>query len=136
MERLDSGGTVENIAEIKQYNAMKKTGPGPTNTDWLAVDEKFKDIRFQSLGTYHDDAGGSKRGTKAGSGLAGSAGSAAGTGMGSAASTAAGGTAIAPAIGGRRGAAEPAFVEAPDAMAPAMGGAALGAACARSASRP
>ena len=53
---------VENIKEIKQYNAMKKTGPGPQNTEWLPQDEKFKDIRFQSLGTYHDDAGGSKRG--------------------------------------------------------------------------
>ncbi|MGL4555620.1 MAG: MBL fold metallo-hydrolase, partial [Gemmataceae bacterium] len=53
---------VENVATIKQYNALKKTGPGPTNTEWNPVDEKFKDIRFQSLGTYHDDAGGSKRG--------------------------------------------------------------------------
>lgn len=53
---------VENVDTIKQFNALKKTGPGPSNTEWNVVDEKFKDIRFQSLGTYHDDAGGSKRG--------------------------------------------------------------------------
>ncbi|NBO92091.1 MAG: hypothetical protein EBV06_07215 [Planctomycetia bacterium] len=53
---------VENIATIKQFNALKKTGPGPANLEWNTVDEKFKDVRFQSLGTYHDDAGGSKRG--------------------------------------------------------------------------
>lgn len=53
---------VENIKEIKQYNAMKRTGPGPRNTEWHTVDEKFKDIRFQSMGTYHDNSGGADRG--------------------------------------------------------------------------
>ena len=53
---------IENIKEIKQFNALKRTGPGPANLEWTAQDEKFKDVRFQSMGTYHDDSGGSKRG--------------------------------------------------------------------------
>jgi hypothetical protein len=98
--------------------------------------------------------GGSKRGTKAGSGAMGGTGMGGtgmggtgmgGTGMGgSRAGSAAGGSALAgsgagdsasggtavaaPAIGGRRGAVQVDIHEKPDALAPALGGAALGAA--------
>jgi L-ascorbate metabolism protein UlaG (beta-lactamase superfamily) len=53
---------IENLKDIKQFNALRRNGPGPANLEWTAQDEKFKDVRFQSLGTYHDDVGGSKRG--------------------------------------------------------------------------
>jgi hypothetical protein len=71
--------------------------------------------------------GGTKRGTKAGTGAMGGSGMS-GTGT-DAAGTAAGGTAVAPAIAGRGArAGETVFVERPDPLAPALGGAALGAA--------
>jgi L-ascorbate metabolism protein UlaG (beta-lactamase superfamily) len=53
---------IENIKEAKQYNALKKSGPGGLVVDWNVVDETFKDIRIQSLGTYHDAMSGLQRG--------------------------------------------------------------------------
>jgi L-ascorbate metabolism protein UlaG (beta-lactamase superfamily) len=53
---------IENIKEAKQYNALKKSGPGGAVQDWNDVDEKFKDVHFQSMGTYHDSMSGLKNG--------------------------------------------------------------------------
>jgi len=51
----------------KQYNALKKTGPGGMVVDWNAVDEKYSDVRFQSItGMYHDEAAGLQRGKNGG----------------------------------------------------------------------
>jgi hypothetical protein len=69
--------------------------------------------------------GGTKRGTKTGTGAMGGTGLS-GTGT-DAAGTAAGGTAVAPALGRGARAGETVFVERPDPLAPAIGGAALGA---------
>jgi L-ascorbate metabolism protein UlaG (beta-lactamase superfamily) len=53
---------IENIKEAKQHNALKKTGAGGLNVEWNVVDEKFKDVRIQSMGTYHDAMSGLQRG--------------------------------------------------------------------------
>jgi L-ascorbate metabolism protein UlaG (beta-lactamase superfamily) len=53
---------IENIKEAKQFNALKKSGPGGSVIDWNNVDEKFKDVRFQSMATYHDAMSGLQRG--------------------------------------------------------------------------
>jgi L-ascorbate metabolism protein UlaG (beta-lactamase superfamily) len=54
---------IENIKDAKQYNALKKTGPGGLVIEWNVVPrEKFKDVYIQSLGTYHDSASGLQRG--------------------------------------------------------------------------
>jgi L-ascorbate metabolism protein UlaG (beta-lactamase superfamily) len=53
---------IENIKEAKQFNALKKSGPGGVVVDWNPVDEKFKDVRLQTLGTYHDQMSGLQRG--------------------------------------------------------------------------
>jgi L-ascorbate metabolism protein UlaG (beta-lactamase superfamily) len=53
---------IENIKDARQYNALKKTGPGGLVVEWNVVDEKFKDIHIQSLGTYHDSMSGLKNG--------------------------------------------------------------------------
>jgi L-ascorbate metabolism protein UlaG (beta-lactamase superfamily) len=53
---------IENIKSAKQYNALKKSGPGGAVVDWNVVDEKFKDAHIQSLGTYHDSMSGLKNG--------------------------------------------------------------------------
>ena len=53
---------IENLKDAKQYNALKKSGPGDLVIDWNIVDEKFKDVRFQSMPTYHDSSSGLTRG--------------------------------------------------------------------------
>ena len=53
---------IENIKEAKQYNALKKSGPGDLVIDFNPVDEKFKDVRIQTMGTYHDQMSGLQRG--------------------------------------------------------------------------
>jgi L-ascorbate metabolism protein UlaG (beta-lactamase superfamily) len=53
---------ITNAKEAKQYNALKKGGPGDAVIDWNSVDEKLGDVRFQSLGTYHDNMSGLQRG--------------------------------------------------------------------------
>lgn len=51
----------------KQYNALKKSGPGGAVVEWNTVDEKHSDLRFQSItGTYHDEAAGLTRGKNGG----------------------------------------------------------------------
>src|SRR5262249_50378479 len=53
---------IENIKDARQYNALKKAGPRGLGLEWNVVDEKFKDIHIQSLGTYHDSMSGLKNG--------------------------------------------------------------------------
>ncbi len=53
---------IENIKEAKQFNALRKTGPNDAIIDWNPVDEKFKDVRIQTMGTYHDEMSGLRHG--------------------------------------------------------------------------
>ena len=53
---------VENAKDAKQVNALKSSGPDNAVVDWNEVDEKFKDVRYQSIPTYHDAASGLTRG--------------------------------------------------------------------------
>lgn len=55
--RLDA---ITNAKSAKQFNALKKGEGG--RDDWNQLDEKFKDVHIQTLGTYHDDMAGSVRG--------------------------------------------------------------------------
>jgi L-ascorbate metabolism protein UlaG (beta-lactamase superfamily) len=55
---------VENIKDpkVKQFNALKKSGPGGAVEDWNTVDEKINDVRFFCLPTFHDQMSGLQRG--------------------------------------------------------------------------
>lgn len=53
---------IENLKDAKQFNALKKSGPGDAIIDWNPVDEKVKDVRIQSIGTYHDEMSGLRHG--------------------------------------------------------------------------
>src|SRR5262249_30332306 len=55
-------GVVENAKTVKQFNALKKTGPGGLVQDWNLIDEKLQDVRFFSVATYHDNNKGLSRG--------------------------------------------------------------------------
>jgi L-ascorbate metabolism protein UlaG (beta-lactamase superfamily) len=50
---------VENHKKAKKINALKKTERGDT---WNLIDEKLKDVRVQTMGTYHDQMSGMQRG--------------------------------------------------------------------------
>jgi L-ascorbate metabolism protein UlaG (beta-lactamase superfamily) len=50
---------IPNIKQAKVINALKREG---NRIDWNPVDEKFKDVRVQTLGTYHDSMAGLKNG--------------------------------------------------------------------------
>ena len=52
-------GTIANIKTAKVYNALKRDG---ARQDWVVVDEKFRDVHIQTMGTYHDSVGGMQRG--------------------------------------------------------------------------
>jgi L-ascorbate metabolism protein UlaG (beta-lactamase superfamily) len=56
--RLDA---ITDAKKAKQINALKKGEEG-RGDDWNAIDEKFKEVRIQTVGTYHDDMGGVQRG--------------------------------------------------------------------------
>ena len=51
---------ITNIKQAKQINALKK-GEG-NRVEWNVLDEKFKDVRIQTVGTFHDDMAGTVRG--------------------------------------------------------------------------
>src|SRR5262245_9132779 len=55
-------GVIENAKSAKQYNGLKKTGPGGLVIDWNTIDEKLSDVRFLSVATYHDEMSGLKSG--------------------------------------------------------------------------
>jgi L-ascorbate metabolism protein UlaG (beta-lactamase superfamily) len=48
---------IPNVKQAKLINALKREG-----NRWNPVDEKFKDVRVQTLGTYHDSMSGLKHG--------------------------------------------------------------------------
>jgi L-ascorbate metabolism protein UlaG (beta-lactamase superfamily) len=51
---------ITNLKEAKQINALKK-GEGGRDT-WNVLDEKFKDVRIQTVAAYHDEMAGTQRG--------------------------------------------------------------------------
>jgi len=57
-------GVIENYKDkdFKSHNALKKTGPNNTSTDWNLIDEKVNDVHFYSVATYHDNDKGLTRG--------------------------------------------------------------------------
>ena len=50
---------ISNAKEAKQFNALKKSGE---DVSYNVVKDSLGDIKFQSLGTYHDATGGLTRG--------------------------------------------------------------------------
>jgi L-ascorbate metabolism protein UlaG (beta-lactamase superfamily) len=54
-------GVIENLAKdkVKVLNGLKKSGK---TEEWNIIDEKFKDVRVQSVACYHDNESGLKRG--------------------------------------------------------------------------
>jgi L-ascorbate metabolism protein UlaG (beta-lactamase superfamily) len=52
-------GVVSNIKEAKQYNGLKVVDK---RQEWNILDEKFKDVHFYTVGTFHDSFFGMKRG--------------------------------------------------------------------------
>ena len=57
--RLDA---ITNLKKAKQINALKKAGEGGRGEEWNIIDEKFKDVHIQTIGTFHDDMAGAQRG--------------------------------------------------------------------------
>ena len=55
---------VEKGKDVKQFVGVKADKPGRPS-EWVKVDEKFKDMRVRTVGTYHDNEGGIKRGKNA-----------------------------------------------------------------------
>ncbi len=57
---------IENRAKAKIIEGIKVTGGveggPPARPQWNPVDEKFKDVRIRSVGTFHDSAQGLQRG--------------------------------------------------------------------------
>lgn len=54
---------IENAKTAKKIEAVKVERNGPrVQQEWNLVDEKFKDVQIQTLGTYHDAMGGLERG--------------------------------------------------------------------------
>ncbi len=51
---------VTNLKQAKQIYALKKDES--KRDTWNIIDEKFKDVRIQTVGTYHDDMAGMQRG--------------------------------------------------------------------------
>ncbi len=51
---------VTNIKQAKQINALKKDENG--RDTWNIIDVTFKDVRIQTVGTFHDDMAGAQRG--------------------------------------------------------------------------
>jgi L-ascorbate metabolism protein UlaG (beta-lactamase superfamily) len=53
---------VENIKKAKVITALKEEKGDSRRAEWNAVDEKRKDVRIRTVGTYHDAVGGLERG--------------------------------------------------------------------------
>lgn len=51
---------ITNLKDAKQINALKKDESG--RDTWNILDEKFKDVRIQTVGAFHDDMAGTQRG--------------------------------------------------------------------------
>jgi L-ascorbate metabolism protein UlaG (beta-lactamase superfamily) len=55
-------GVVEDFRKVRQINALKKLDDLGQRTTWNLVDEKVKDVKFRTVGTYHDTKAGMERG--------------------------------------------------------------------------
>jgi L-ascorbate metabolism protein UlaG (beta-lactamase superfamily) len=53
---------VENLPQAKVLTGLKKLDKDGKRQDWNVVNEKFKDVRVQTVGTYHDAEAGIQRG--------------------------------------------------------------------------
>jgi L-ascorbate metabolism protein UlaG (beta-lactamase superfamily) len=53
---------ITNIKKAKQFNALKKEDKEGKRTSFNSVDTKIKDVKIQSMGTYHDTMTGFQRG--------------------------------------------------------------------------
>jgi L-ascorbate metabolism protein UlaG (beta-lactamase superfamily) len=53
---------IENLDKAKVITGLKKLDKDGLRQDWNVVNEKFKDVRVQTVGTYHDAESGTKRG--------------------------------------------------------------------------
>jgi L-ascorbate metabolism protein UlaG (beta-lactamase superfamily) len=53
---------VENIKKAKVLHAVVEDKNDRRRTDWNILDEKFKDVRVQTIGCYHDNMSGLQRG--------------------------------------------------------------------------
>ena len=53
---------VENLPKAKVITGLKKLDKDGRRQDWNVVNEKFKDVRVQTVGTYHDAMSGTERG--------------------------------------------------------------------------
>jgi L-ascorbate metabolism protein UlaG (beta-lactamase superfamily) len=51
---------ITNLKQAKQINALKKDENG--RDTWNIIDVTFKDVRIQTVGTFHDDMAGAQRG--------------------------------------------------------------------------
>jgi L-ascorbate metabolism protein UlaG (beta-lactamase superfamily) len=51
---------ITNLKQAKQINALKKDENG--RDTWNIIDVTFKDVRIQTVGTFHDDMAGTQRG--------------------------------------------------------------------------
>ncbi|HTU22834.1 MAG TPA: MBL fold metallo-hydrolase [Gemmataceae bacterium] len=51
---------ITNIKQAKQINALKKAEFG--RDSWNIIDQQLKDVRIQTVGTFHDDMAGTQRG--------------------------------------------------------------------------
>jgi L-ascorbate metabolism protein UlaG (beta-lactamase superfamily) len=61
LDNVDSLKDPKMKDKVKLINALKKGEEGG-RVDWNLVDEKFKDVHIQSVGTYHDTKNGLERG--------------------------------------------------------------------------
>jgi L-ascorbate metabolism protein UlaG (beta-lactamase superfamily) len=53
---------IQNWEKVKRLGGLKDERGDRRQLSWNPIDEKFKDVHIQSLGTYHDDVGGTRRG--------------------------------------------------------------------------
>jgi L-ascorbate metabolism protein UlaG (beta-lactamase superfamily) len=53
---------IDNLPKAKVITGLKKLDKDGKRQDWNVVNEKFKDVRVQTVGTYHDGMSGTERG--------------------------------------------------------------------------
>jgi L-ascorbate metabolism protein UlaG (beta-lactamase superfamily) len=56
---------VENVKKAKILTGLKDEKGEGRRIEWNAIDEKVKDVRVRTVGTFHDNAGGMERGKNA-----------------------------------------------------------------------
>jgi L-ascorbate metabolism protein UlaG (beta-lactamase superfamily) len=56
---------VENVKKAKILTGLKDEKGDGRRVDWNVIDEKVKDVRIRTVGTFHDNVGGMERGKNA-----------------------------------------------------------------------